>query len=136
MRASLAVWWPRIHLSMQGAQIPFLAQEDPTCRRTVKPAHTTTRLLPCHACLTTSDPVDCRPPGSSARAFSRQESWSGSPFPSPGDLPDPGIEPTSLMSPALAGGFFTTGATWETTQSKPHRDTTSRPLRRRLPTHS
>ena len=44
--------------------------------------------------------------------FSRQEYWNRLPFPSPGDLPDPGIEPTSLMSPALAGGFFTTGATW------------------------
>ena len=39
--------------------------------------------------------------------FSRQEYWSGMPFPSPGDLPDPGIEPVSLASPALAGGFFT-----------------------------
>ena len=38
--------------------------------------------------------------------FFRQEYWSGLPFPSPGDLPDPGMEPTSLMSPALAGGFF------------------------------
>jgi len=37
--------------------------------------------------------------------FSRQEYWSRLPFPSPRDLPDPGIEPTS---PALAGGFFTT----------------------------
>ena len=37
--------------------------------------------------------------------FSRQECWSEPPFPSPGDLPEPGIE---LMSPALAGGFFTT----------------------------
>ena len=37
--------------------------------------------------------------------FSRQEYWSGLPFPSPEDLPDPGIE---LMSPALAGGFLTT----------------------------
>ncbi|ELR50988.1 hypothetical protein M91_11147, partial [Bos mutus] len=47
--------------------------------------------------------------------FSRQEYWSGLPFPSPGDLPDPGIEPgiepASLMSPALVGGFFTTSAT-------------------------
>ena len=43
--------------------------------------------------------------------FSRQEYWSGLPYPPPGDLPDPGIEPTSLTSPALAGGFFTTGAT-------------------------
>ena len=40
--------------------------------------------------------------------FSRQEYWSGLPFPSPGDLPDPGTEPTSPVSPALAGGFFTT----------------------------
>ena len=37
--------------------------------------------------------------------FSRQEYWSGLPFPSPGDLPDPGIDP---VSPVLAGGFFTT----------------------------
>ena len=41
--------------------------------------------------------------------FSRQEYWSGLLFPSPGDLSNPGIEPTSLKSPALAGGFFTTG---------------------------
>ena len=40
--------------------------------------------------------------------FSRQEYWSGLPFPSPGDLPIPGIEPSSLTSPALAGVFFTT----------------------------
>ena len=45
--------------------------------------------------------------------FSRQEYWSGLPFPSPRDLPDPGIKPMSFMSPALAGGFFTTSAAWE-----------------------
>ena len=45
--------------------------------------------------------------------FSRQEDWRGLPCPPPGDLPDPGIEPTSVMSPALADGFFTTSATWE-----------------------
>ena len=39
--------------------------------------------------------------------FARQEYWSGLPIPSPGDLPDPGIKPMSLMSPALAGRFFT-----------------------------
>ena len=33
--------------------------------------------------------------------------------PTPGDLPNPGIEPASLVSPALAGSFFTTSATWE-----------------------
>ena len=45
--------------------------------------------------------------------FSRQEYWSGLPFPPPGDLPDPGSESASLMPPALAGGFFTTGTTGE-----------------------
>ena len=45
--------------------------------------------------------------------FSRQEYWSGLLFPSPGDLPDPGIELMSLMSSALAGGFFITSITWE-----------------------
>ena len=45
--------------------------------------------------------------------FSRQEHWDGLPFPPPGDLPNPGIEPGSLVTPALAGGFFTTSATWE-----------------------
>ena len=44
------------------------------------------------------DPMDCSPPGSSSMGFSRQEHWSGLPFPSPGDLPNPGIEPGS---PAL-----------------------------------
>ena len=42
--------------------------------------------------------------------FSRQESWSGLPCPPPGDHPRPGTEPASLMSPALAGRFFTTRA--------------------------
>ena len=40
--------------------------------------------------------------------FSRQEYWSESPFPTPGDLLDPSIGPESLESPSLAGGFFTT----------------------------
>ena len=44
---------------------------------------------------------------------SRQEYCSGLPFPTPGDHPNPRIEPTSLASPALAGGFFITSATWE-----------------------
>ena len=45
--------------------------------------------------------------------FSRQDHWIGLPCLPPGDLPDPEIEPASLMSPALANGFFTTNATWE-----------------------
>ena len=51
------------------------------------------------------DPVDCGPPGSSVHGLSQARILEWVPFPSPGDLPDPGIEPTS---PALAGGFFTT----------------------------
>ena len=45
--------------------------------------------------------------------FSRQEYWSGLPFPSPEDLSNPGIKPVSLLSPALTDEFFTTSATWE-----------------------
>ena len=46
-------------------------------------------------------------------AFPRQEHWSGLPFPAPGDLPNLGTGPASLVSLALAGGFLTTSATWE-----------------------
>ena len=45
--------------------------------------------------------------------FSRQEYWSGLPFPPPGHFPDPGIQSWALEFPALAGGFFTTSATWD-----------------------
>ena len=51
--------------------------------------------------------MDYSPPGSSAHGFSRQEHWSVHPFPPPGDLPNPGIEP---VSSALLGRFF---ITWE-----------------------
>ena len=46
--------------------------------------------------------------------FSRQEYWSGVPFPTPQDLPNPGIEPMSLESHTMAVEFFTTSTTWET----------------------
>ena len=45
--------------------------------------------------------------------FPKQEYWSGLPFPTPRDLPNPGIEPTSLESCALVGRFFTIRAIWE-----------------------
>ena len=45
--------------------------------------------------------------------FFRQEYWSGLPFPPPGDLPEPEIEPAPLTSPALAGRLFTTSTPWE-----------------------
>ena len=50
--------------------------------------------------------VVCQAPLS--MAFSRQEYWSGLPFPAPGDIPDPGIKHSSALSPDLAGGFFIT----------------------------
>ena len=50
------------------------------------------------------DPLDCSLPGSSIHGTSRQEYWSELPFPSPGNLPNPGIEP---RSPALQADFFT-----------------------------
>ena len=45
--------------------------------------------------------------------FPRQEYWNGLLCPPLGDLPDPGIEPMSLASSALAGGLFITSTTWE-----------------------
>ena len=57
--------------------------------------------------LSLCDPMDGVPPGSSVHGFSRQEYWSGLPFPTPGGLPNPGVEPESLTSPALAHELFT-----------------------------
>ena len=65
-------------------------------------------------CLTLCNAMDCSRPRLLCSWDSlRQEYWSGLSCPPPGDLPDPGIKPTSLMSPALAGRFFTTSASWE-----------------------
>ena len=74
----------------------------------------TTRMLSCFSHVRLCDPMDCiarQAPW--PMGFSRLEYWSVLPCLSPRDLPYPGIEPRSLMSPALAGGFFTTSATWE-----------------------
>ena len=61
-------------------------------------------VLVTQQCPTLWDPMDCSPPGSSVHEFPRQEYWSGLPFPSPGDLPHPGIKPSA---PALQADFFT-----------------------------
>ena len=58
-------------------------------------------------------PMIHSPPGSSAHGIFQTRILSGLPFLPPGDLPDPGIEPVSLISPALAGRLFTTSTTWE-----------------------
>ena len=64
-------------------------------------------------CLTLYDPWIVARQAPLSMGFSRQEYWGGLPCPPPGDLQDPGTEPSSLLSPALAGRFFTTSATWE-----------------------
>ena len=56
------------------------------------------KLLVAQSCPTLCNPMDCSPPGFSIMRFSRQGYWSGLPFLSPGDLPNPGIKP---RSPAL-----------------------------------
>ena len=56
--------------------------------------------------------MDCSQ-ASLSMGFPGQEYWSGLPFPPPGDLLDPEIEPVSLASPALAGKFFTTEPPWK-----------------------
>ena len=60
-------------------------------------------------CTVVSTPHAGGPPGSLSMGFPRQEYWSGLPCPPPGDLPDPGTEPTSSASPVLAGEFSTPG---------------------------
>ena len=57
--------------------------------------------------------MDCSPPGFSVHGISRQEYWSGLPWPSLGNLSNPGIDLECLMSPTLAGRLFTTSTTWE-----------------------
>ena len=63
--------------------------------------------------MTLCDPMDCSPTGT------RQEYWSGLPFPPPGDLPDPGTKPESLASLTLAGRFLTTAPPWKHLNIKP-----------------
>ena len=74
-------------------------------------AHRHIRVCVCSGtqlCLTLCNPVDCTCRAPLSMEFPRQEYWNGLLFPTPGDLPDPGIESVSLAPPALAGRFFTT----------------------------
>ena len=75
------------------------------------------QMMCMHACSIASVMSNSlRPHGHQAPSsigFTREGYWSESPCPPPGDLPDPGIKPTSLMLPAMAGGFFIIRVTWE-----------------------
>ena len=70
-------------------------------------------IFVCSVVSALSNFMDRSLPGFSVVKFSRQEYWSGLPFPTPGDLPDPGIKHISPVSPAFAGEFFTTSTTRE-----------------------
>ena len=62
---------------------------------------------------TLCNPMDCSPSASSVHGILQARILEWVAISSSGDLPDPGIEPASLTSPTLAGGFFTTSTTWE-----------------------
>ena len=85
-----------------------LGQEDPL----EEGMATNSSILMCaQSFLTLCDPMDCVAClAPLSMEFTSQEYWSRLPCPPPGDFPDPGIQPTSLVSPALAGVFFTTSA--------------------------
>ena len=71
------------------------------------------------SCPTLCNPMDCiAHQAPLSMEFSRQDYCDGLLFPSPGVLPNPRIEPMSLKSPALVGGFFTTSTTWEAQKYK------------------
>ena len=74
------------------------------------------------SCVDSANPWTVAHQAPLSMGFSRQEYWGGLPFPSPGDLTDPGIEPASLTSPALAGRCFTTSAAWEAVLCGVHAD--------------
>ena len=112
--------WGRAPGGGHGNPLQYSCLENPTHKGAWRAtAHGATRLRHNltgeHTCVlaeslqswpTLCDPTRHSPPGSSVHAILQQEYWSGWLCPPPGDLPHPGTEPTSLTSPALAGGFF------------------------------
>ena len=84
--------------------------------------HPSCHAVPSHSIMSNSlqppRTIACQAPPS--MGFSRQEYCSGLPFPPPGDLSNPRIKSASLSSPALAGGFFATVATWEAQRAQSH----------------
>ena len=69
--------------------------------------------LDAQSCLSLSDPLDSSPPAPLSMGFCRQEYWSGVSFPPPGDLPDPGMKPSSVRPPTLSLRLFSPTATLE-----------------------
>ena len=98
-------WW---HIWVQGCVLIHL----PTGASTIVNINT------CVFSVMSNPLWSYRPQVPLSTGFSRQEYWSGLPWPPSEELPNPGIEPVSLMSPALAGGFFSTTATGGTLEYK------------------
>ena len=129
LRAQIAAVTGRKAVCAERAEMgcaPRLLRPASSLRGTsVPPHHPSSRSPPkvtpsFHVCAQALSRVRlCTTPRAVARqaplsvGFPRQEYRSGLPFPSLGDLPDPGMEPTSPAFPALAGGFFTHRGTWE-----------------------
>ena len=102
MSLSPFIYTIRVTLGNSLKTCPFLRVRSNMC----------TCMLNCFNCLWLSvTPWTVARQAPLSMGFSRQEYWNGFPCPPPGDLPDLGIEPVSLTSPALGGGLFTTSAT-------------------------
>ena len=80
-------------------------------------------MLSLQLCPTLGDPMNYSPPGSSVHGILQARILEWVAMPSSGDLPNSGIKPESLMSPALAGRFYTTSATWKPTHAHTHTHT-------------
>ena len=121
MRKIVIKFSPEIHKPfLFSAPLPRTPAILPACSPwCVNPLSVAPTLYPCalpssrdcvraQSCLTLCDRMDCSLQAPLSTEFSRQDYWSGLPFPTPGDLADLGIEAASLVSPALAGRFFIT----------------------------
>ena len=99
------------HGKWPGGRGPGPAGQQPPALETTQREDRRTCIPKAELCVrrsVVSDPLHPRGlPGSLSTGSPRQDYWSGLPSPSPGDLPGPGVEPTSLVSLASAGGFFT-----------------------------
>ena len=105
----MSLW--KFYCSSRFCENPRLRSPDLEALATILYFCVCAKLLQLSQLLVTLGTVACQ--ALLSMGFSRQECWSGLPRPPPGDLPDTGIKPVCRMSPALAGGFFTTSATWE-----------------------
>ena len=106
---SIPVYLPDPWIKPMSLRSPALAGEFFTTEKSRKPYHGVECML--SFCSHLCNPMDYSLPGFSVHRISRQEYWSRFPCPPPGDLPNPGTEPVSLRSSALAGRFFTTSTT-------------------------